>query len=892
MNDNNASSSSSANKRYKQDDEDGQNHLQYYDNRREASPYEYDHDKKDVKVDIATSYAKMAARPEHGRDGHPIDLLVNFYKLRLLPIDDDQDDLVTIYHYDLHITDTGVAPGKSSTPPIPLLAKIWEQARNTNPTLRDFFETAAFDGMKNVYSPVRLENHGVLLDVRGEEELEIKVEFFEEGNDAPHGRGRDFSMALKIVAVIKMDDLFDYTHKSVAGEQSLPAGPKAQAAIQALDVLLRSVLSKNPIYTISAARGRKHYDGRQSHDIGRGGEVLQGHFASVRPTEGGTFVNIDTIYSPFIREGPLIDVCTRLLGGQIKNDGKVVSYLTRLLRGARARKTYGTVGKKVSIKGFRASCAADLRFKDRDGNTQTLPLYFQQTYNIHLRYPDLPLVEIGGKNILIPMELVVLEPGAPIPFARISSEQTANMIKISAKKPHLRRQDIDRQMDMASYQSSTQVKAWRVSISTSMERVDGRVLAAPRIQYHASSRDVRGGAWNTMGLRLLTPNNELRSWAIVNFDHRFSDQAAEGFIRRLVDSCQRMGMVISYIPRVQRGGQLLEKSLEDAGREAYQSTGVAPQLIVAIAPDRNAYEGIKYAALFKMPSPVPTQILLSSKLSKPKGLDSYIANVALKLNVKLCGSNCPRAVRSNEPSISALVASTDGTHAAFQTEVRLQTPRVEIIEDFGEMFRELLLKFHDRTGRWPKSIIVFRDGLSEGEYARANEREVHAIKSVCIVEGATDVKVTFVICAKRHRVRAFPASSRDEDRSGNAPPGTLFILTSSISTLSHSGLVGTAKPTHYIVIRNDHNFSSDALQKLCYNLSHTFARATRSVSVVPPAYYAHIVAQRCRALFDHEEGSNTEVSSGSGGHAPVVFDKFRIKNALEKRNGMPGMWFM
>lgn len=85
------------------------------------------------------------------------------------------------------------------------------------------------------------------------------------------------------------------------------------------------------------------------------------------------------------------------------------------------------------------------------------------------------------------------------------------------------------------------------------------------------------------------------------------------------------------------------------------------------------------------------------------------------------------------------------------------------------MFRELLLKFHDRTGRWPKvrslsffsrssssfpsvswadlpspsfsislqSIIVFRDGLSEGEYARANEREVHAIKSEVLIADVT-----------------------------------------------------------------------------------------------------------------------------------------------------------
>lgn len=93
-------------------------------------------------------------------------------------------------------------------------------------------------------------------------------------------------------------------------------------------------------------------------------------------------------------------------------------------------------------------------------------------------------------------------------------------------------------------------------------------------------------------------------------------------------------MVISYIPRVQRGGQLLEKSLEDAGREAYQSvsasrprsmelqidaavlffssqTGVAPQLIVAITPDRNAYEGIKVRISVRFLTSLPPRLICS-----------------------------------------------------------------------------------------------------------------------------------------------------------------------------------------------------------------------------------------------------------------------------------------
>ena len=69
----------------------------------------------------------------------------SFFKLRFLPVDNDNDDspLATIYHYDVNMDDINVAPGKSPTPPIHLLAKVWDQARNTNSTLRDFFETVS-----------------------------------------------------------------------------------------------------------------------------------------------------------------------------------------------------------------------------------------------------------------------------------------------------------------------------------------------------------------------------------------------------------------------------------------------------------------------------------------------------------------------------------------------------------------------------------------------------------------------------------------------------------------------------------------------------------------------------------------------------------------------------
>lgn len=71
--------------------------------------------------------------------------------------------------------------------------------------------------------------------------------------------------------------------------------------------------------------------------------------------------------------------------------------------------------------------------------------------------------------------------GAPIPFARILPSQTAEMIKHSSKKPDIRRQDIQTQRQIASYENSDRLGAWGVEISAQMENVPARVSPLRRV---------------------------------------------------------------------------------------------------------------------------------------------------------------------------------------------------------------------------------------------------------------------------------------------------------------------------------------------------------------------------------------------------------------------------
>ena len=113
-------------------------------------------------------------------------------------------------------------------------------------------------------------------------------------------------------------------------------------------------------------------------------------------------------------------------------------------------------------------------------------------------------------------------------------------------------------------------------------------------------------------------------------------------------------------------------------------------------------------------------------------------------------------------------------------------------------------------------------------------------------------RVTFIVVQKRHCTRLFPTDPDQTDRSGNIQPGTVVDTSICHPTEfdfylnSHAGSQGTSRLTHYHVLYDENDFSTDDLQGFTNNLCYTYARCTRSVSIVPPAYYAHLAAVRAR----------------------------------------------
>jgi hypothetical protein len=136
-----------------------------------------------------------------------------------------------------------------------------------------------------------------------------------------------------------------------------------------------------------------------------------------------------------------------------------------------------------------------------------------------------------------------------------------------------------------------------------------------------------------------------------------------------------------------------------------------------------------------------------------------------------------------------------------------------------------------------------------------------------------------IVVGKRHHTRFYATKEEEADYNAqrgkgslNTKPGTVVDRGITGTTYhefflqAHQGLQGTARPGHYVVIKDDIGFNANSLEQVTHHLCYLFGRAPKAVSYVPPAYYADILATRGRAYLYNtlQENHSPESTVGSG----------------------------
>ncbi|KAL5563612.1 hypothetical protein UlMin_033359 [Ulmus minor] len=803
----------------------------------------------------------------------------------------------TIWHYDVNVKPE--TPSPSGRPVRIPISMIRNKLFSDNP--EEFpLSSIAYDGEKNIFSA---------------EPLTV-TKFEVDGKDT---RARSYVF----VNELKLSKLSEYLSSR---SSSIP-----RDILQGMDL----VMKENPTRKmISVGRNFYPMEPRPEDDLGGGVSAYRGFRQSLKPTIQGLALCLDYSVLAFRKRMPVLDYLHQnICNFDLRQFRIFRSIVESDLKGLKVYVNHRKTKQKFVVRGLCKDNTRDSCFFVEDPNRQNLPRmvrlvdYFIEKYGKDIQYKDIPCLDLGkgSKRNDVPMEFCEIADGQrehleesdddigysahklPRQYARkkIEMKPAQKLKEISLLRPCAREKmilDIVRSGDGPC--GGNIARNFGIDVNMNMTPVEGRVIGAPLLKLGAPHGEVTTITvdkekchWNLVG-KLVVQGKSIQRWAVLDFsisDHCFRLDPIK-FIPKLVDRCEKLGIIMD-MPLWYIDGSM--DMLSNVNKLAEVLEGIWTkgkgdlQLLLCVMSRRDSgYKHLKWISETKIG--IVTQCCLSPLANK--GEAQYLANLAMKINAKLGGSNVeldrlpisfgsghvmfigadvnhPASGSWNKrsPSIAATVATMNWPAAnRYAARVRAQDHRCEKILKFGEMCLELLESYVGVNKARPEKIIVFRGGVSEGQFDMVLKEEFVDLKRT-FEKANYSPSITLIVAQKRHQTRLFP-DRNDGGSTGNVPPGTVvdtivvrpFEL--NFFLCSHHGSRGTSKPTHYHVLWDEHGFSSDQLQKLIYDLCFTMARCTKPVSIVPPVYYADLAA--CRGRLYYESVSEQSPSSSGASSSP------------------------
>ncbi|KAI4369656.1 hypothetical protein MLD38_018077 [Melastoma candidum] len=487
----------------------------------------------------------------------------------------------------------------------------------------------------------------------------------------------------------------------------------------------------------------------------------------------GLSLNIDMASAAFIEPLPVINFVAQLLGKDV---------LSRQLSDSDRIKV------KKALRGVR------------------LKLHIERVYGFTIQHAHLPCLQVGNqkKANYLPMEACKIVEGQRY-TKRLNEKQITALLRYTCQRPRDREQDILHTVQHNAYDQDPYAKEFGIKISEKLASVEARIPPAPLVE---------------------VPRN------CINFSRSVQESVARGFCAELAQMCTvyRVGYALllkypdfnpeSVIPIYNAKPEQVEKALKHVYHTSINKTkGKELELLLAILPDNN---GSLYGDIKRI---CETDLGLISQCCLTKHVfkitKQYLANVSLKINVKMGGRNTVLldAISCRIPLVSdipTIIFGADDTPKMVRIPVHLlprtsqdwpevtkyaglvcaQAHRQELIQDLYKTWndpvrgsltlsltwrRDLLLSFRKATGQKPLRIIFYRDGVSEGQFLSVLLYELDAIRKVILrfyffSKPNYQPRVTFIVVQKRHHTRLFANNHRDKsstDKSGNIMPGTV-----------------------------------------------------------------------------------------------------------------------
>ncbi|KAJ9581672.1 hypothetical protein L9F63_023148 [Diploptera punctata] len=505
---------------------------------------------------------------------------------------------------------------------------------------------------------------------------------------------------------------------------------------------------------------------------------------------------------------------------------------------------------------------------DRNGKSTSYVEYYREKYEIKIRNENQPMLitkpkqrmrmQGQDKNTFLVPELCRMTGLSDKMRTNFElMRKLADSTRFNPSQRMERLQSFNRKLH-TNAQIQEELKSWQMCLSQNLVSIPSRILPREKIILRSDNYPITcdpgiKSDWTSeLKSKPMLSSLPIDSWAVI------SPSSLKYEVRQFVSQLRKSAAQMEW-----RLSEPSYRELEDDRTQSYIealtfATGNwNPRFILVIlATNRlDRYSAVKRKCCVEYA--VPTQVILRKNITS-KNVASIASKVAIQLNCKTGGA--PWTVEipmkglmvvgfdvyhdslQRNLSIGALVASLDKPMSRYFSAVSYHKTGEELSNELSANICKALHKYRQYNNQLPQRIVIYRDGVGEGQLQYVYRHEVTFLKETLKkVYGDNPVKMAFIVVTKRINTRLF-CDGR------NPPPGTVVddVITLperyDFFLVSQSVRQGTVSPTSYNVIFDELGLDPDKLQRLTYKLTHLYFNWSGTVRVPAPVQYAHKLA--------------------------------------------------
>ncbi|KAL9704330.1 hypothetical protein quinque_007848 [Culex quinquefasciatus] len=598
--------------------------------------------------------------------------------------------------------------------------------------------------------------------------------------------------------------------------------------------------------------GRNLYDPAamirlQEHKL----DLYPGYLTSIRQHEQDVLMCVELTHRVMRTE-----TCLDLLLACVNFRGNFQDNFRRQVIGTIVMTTYGS-NKTYTINDVDFSMTPESTFETKTGPISFLQ-YYRDRYNVTISDRRQPMLisRAKARDIRAGMpELIILVPE----LSRITGlsdenrrdfrlmRDLAGHTRLSPDRRIVRLEQINDRLKKCK-DSADIFRFWKTELDRRLVEVQGRVLPTEMILLHPVETKARTSAGDKADWQAAFREKPmyltvaLKHWAIV-VPARESRNIGN-FLNCLYQVSRKMTFMINQPHFVEIGNDSPNVYVETLE----QLCNKDPQLIMCVVTDDKAD---RYAAIKKkccVNRAILTQVIKSRTITPRHGnmMLSVATKVAIQLNSKLggipwvvkvlmesvmcVGFDVCRDTKDKNKCYGALVAAMNHgkhrQHSEFYSTVNQHSYGADLSDSLGLNIVKALRSFQGAfENNLPERIIIYRDGVGDGELKYVHEHEEQSQTG-----------------NRRRRCDHASRTVRPLLKFPKTQLNQLKFLRNDFYLVSQSARQGTVSPTSYNVLYNGSELGADQLQVHSYKQTHMYYNWTGTVQVPAVCQYANKLA--------------------------------------------------